>query len=505
MTKQTLYLFPDTNLFIQCRPLEQLDWSEWEEFEEVHLIVCRPVQRELDNQKYRGNDRVAQRARAAYGVFRSIIYSEEGYRLVTDADPRVKLYLESPSLPSNDLKDTLDYSKPDDELVGCVYRFKHEHQNEDVRLLTHDAGAMMTAKSFDLQVAAIKDEWVIPPENNKSEREVARLKERIAQFERAEPQFRIKLVGNQGEEIDSIDIEYPVYEPMSNDAISACIQSLRNHFPRVTDFGLRESAERENPTLAARFFGMKDVYTPAADEAIAKYTDQDYPLWIKGCEEVLAGLHDALQQESGQPFFTFAIVNDGIRPGNDTLVHIVSKGNFKICPPPIEDKDVPKGKDNIGQSLPDPPLSPRGRWSPMSSSLIQFAEQLSVFANVSDRLSNPFSPRIDSLMLPLSRANNFRRDPNAFYYKPNRPTTPQESFSLECDQWRHGTDEEYFDGGIFFNLDVEKITGVLLCEIHAQNLSSPVPKSFPVEISIRKANTADRARVLIQTLLNSAK
>ena len=34
MTKQTLYLFPDTNLFIQCRPLEQLDWSEWEEFEE---------------------------------------------------------------------------------------------------------------------------------------------------------------------------------------------------------------------------------------------------------------------------------------------------------------------------------------------------------------------------------------------------------------------------------------------------------------------------------------
>ena len=201
MTKQTLYLFPDTNLFIQCHPLEQLDWSEWAEFEEVHLIVCRPIQREIDNQKYRGNDRIGKRARTTYGVFRSIIDSEEGYRLVTDADPRVKLYLESPSLPSNDLKDTLDYSKPDDELVGCVYRFKHEHQNEDVRLLTHDAGAMMTAKSFDLQVAAIKDEWVIPPENNKSEREVARLKERIAQFERAEPQFRIKLVGNQGEEI----------------------------------------------------------------------------------------------------------------------------------------------------------------------------------------------------------------------------------------------------------------------------------------------------------------
>ena len=62
MAKNTLYLFPDTNLFIQCRPLEQLDWAEWAEYAEVHLIVCRPVQREIDNQKNRGNNRVAQPA-----------------------------------------------------------------------------------------------------------------------------------------------------------------------------------------------------------------------------------------------------------------------------------------------------------------------------------------------------------------------------------------------------------------------------------------------------------
>lgn len=41
----TLYLFPDTNLFIQCRPLEELDWTQWSAFDQVHLIVSRPVQR----------------------------------------------------------------------------------------------------------------------------------------------------------------------------------------------------------------------------------------------------------------------------------------------------------------------------------------------------------------------------------------------------------------------------------------------------------------------------
>ena len=43
MTQHILYLFPDTNVFIQCKPLEQLDWSEWEDFSEVHILVVSHV------------------------------------------------------------------------------------------------------------------------------------------------------------------------------------------------------------------------------------------------------------------------------------------------------------------------------------------------------------------------------------------------------------------------------------------------------------------------------
>ena len=42
MTK-ILYLFPDTNLLVQCRPLEELDWEQWKQFDEIHLIISRPV------------------------------------------------------------------------------------------------------------------------------------------------------------------------------------------------------------------------------------------------------------------------------------------------------------------------------------------------------------------------------------------------------------------------------------------------------------------------------
>ena len=51
MSENILYLFPDTNLFIQCKSLKQIGWSEWSEYREVHLVVCRPVTREIESRK----------------------------------------------------------------------------------------------------------------------------------------------------------------------------------------------------------------------------------------------------------------------------------------------------------------------------------------------------------------------------------------------------------------------------------------------------------------------
>src|SRR5580704_14422985 len=73
-----LYLFPDTNAFVQCRPLEQVDWSAWKDFDEVHLIVSRPVQSEIDNQKNKRSGRPGRRARAASSLFREVICAETG-------------------------------------------------------------------------------------------------------------------------------------------------------------------------------------------------------------------------------------------------------------------------------------------------------------------------------------------------------------------------------------------------------------------------------------------
>ena len=43
-----LYLFADTNLFLQCKVLQEIDWSQLGTFHHIEVVVCRTVQLEID-------------------------------------------------------------------------------------------------------------------------------------------------------------------------------------------------------------------------------------------------------------------------------------------------------------------------------------------------------------------------------------------------------------------------------------------------------------------------
>ena len=101
MANSILYYFVDTNLFLQCRPLKQLDWSPWGTFDEVRLIVSKPILRELDYRKNKGNDRAGQRARAASAMLRQTL--SDKHMIVRPSNPRVVLCVELDHQYSKDL------------------------------------------------------------------------------------------------------------------------------------------------------------------------------------------------------------------------------------------------------------------------------------------------------------------------------------------------------------------------------------------------------------------
>lgn len=249
---------------------------------------------------------------------------------------------------------------------------------------------------------------------------------------------------------------------------------------------------------------MQEVFVPASQEDIAAYRDDQYPRWLESCRSVLAGYHNALNAVVWPPMFYFAAANQGTRPAKDALITIEAEGNFLVMPPPSENGSESEGDGADGGPpvLPRPPAPPLGRWQS------QYENTFGAFRDLARAQSNWFQPPrgldIQSLALGVRDVRPFRRDPNAFYYKPDRSKTPQPSFSLECAQWRHGSDDwERFSGEIHFAETVDQVAGVLECRIHAENLSDLAVHRVPLRISVSSSSVFERAETLVQALITS--
>jgi hypothetical protein len=179
-------------------------------------------------------------------------------------------------------------------------------------------------------------------------------------------------------------------------------------------------------------------------------------------------------------------------------------------PPPRKTNDDADDEDTEAQQqarpveLPRPPTPPQGKWrnEPMTAfdSLHETLASLSGLGGGHHNMG-----LLEQTLLPsLHNIRPFRRDPNSFYYKPDRPTMPQSSFSLECEQWRHGGDSETFLGEIHFAQDQTSVAGALECEIHAENLSHVTSSRVPVRITVSSVSVFERADLLVQALTGAS-
>ena len=366
-----------------------------------------------------------------------------------------------------------------------------ENPEADARLLTDDTGPMVTAKMLDLKAEEIDPAWKLPPENDDAGREILRLKTELDRLKKQEPEFTIRCVDDDGRDVEKLELVHNIYEPIDEDCISKYIDALEERYPIETEFNQRDP----NPYHLglALIWVQKYSFEPASDEAIANYKAREYPKWLEDCHEFFADLHESLQRSAGSSVFRFVAANEGSRPGTDALIVIRAKGNLLICPPPRED-DESEAEEQADIRLPSPPDPPRGEWRATPNSFVRLIEDLnrtSVSTELVRGLANPF---------PTFDPNSFvdqTRDSNAFYYKPTRITDPAEMFSLECEQWRHGTGDEVFDGYIYPKGSGAMASGVLECEIHAENLTDPVIKRIPVSVQVKYASARDYADRLV--------
>ena len=488
-----LRLFPDTNLFLQCKSLDEVSWDEWPDFDEIHLIVSHVVQREIDHRKIGHNARTTRRARKTATRFRRIVQHTPTGEVIRPANPRVVLlvsthYWHTPDLP-------LDYTINDNQLVGILHAAVTEHCGEDVRLLTHDVFPLATARGLGLQADSIPDTWLLEPEPTSHEKRIRELEGELRLLQTKEPRCFVECQTTEGEAVDAIHVEYDYFPELSQGQIDDLMQIIVHVFPEHSDFGPSETRTR---TVRSGLLRYQQSYVPVEAKDIERY-QREYRRWLGRCRSIVARYHSILQKGTHLERIVFLLRNAGTRPADDVLISFVSSGGFQIVVSGNRDYDNQGSliDGNLECELKEWPRPPEGQWT---SSLQQIA------AGLQSLNRDPFTPSPSVLehRPPFRTPDlpNLRQDPNEFYFRDGEAGTPGNRASLTCDQLRHGPTVETFSVDIC-DVDPVGATGAISCHVEAANLSKLVTKTVPLTASTKIMDTFSRAKQEIESLLRT--
>ena len=216
--------------------------------------------------------RVGRRARKVYGLLRDLVIGQSKQHIVRAQEPVVTLTELTSLQPTPSL---LDYAVSDNRILGCVNAYLIAQPDLDIRFLTHDAGAMATARNQNIPFVPVPDDWRRPPPSTATERRLADLEAENTRLRAAEPQLNVQFFSSDQEKIDSIVGQGVLARSLSEHEVSELVNRLESGFPH---------SHNRN--------------------------------WLDECEELFRNLHISLQRQAERVSVWIGIKNQGTRPRN---------------------------------------------------------------------------------------------------------------------------------------------------------------------------------------------
>ncbi len=483
MHKRVLLVFPDTNVFLHCKQLTQLDWADWPGYDEIHIVVCIVVQRELDKLKSSPSNRIRKRARKINKLIRDELLQHGEPRVIRESNPKVVFAIDALLRPSRELESTLDFQNPDDSLVGIVHAKRIADPTQEILLVTDDTGVMATANALNVPFGVVPTEWRLEPEPSPEELEIASLRGQLAELQTHVPELEIQRM--QYASTGRLELQTTTYSKLSEREIADAIEELKKQFPHGTPFS---SASEMEPDSIGEILTPEELGVNNSDKVIS--FGHKYHEWTQSCREVLERLDKSLAVAFGFPSCEFKLKNVGNVPAEKVLIRFTAEGPFRLMRPFGDCYFSPFDEPKL--EYPAPPLvEPRE---------YERALRKGPFLGIE-------LPRLNYMGdLGASLNSNFpeRRDPDLFYYKGGGSSKPTESLELESEQFRHGHTTETFACRLI-PLDLNnECQGLLRFQVHAANLDTPVESSIPVTVTSQQKETAGYLPGLIERLTELA-
>ena len=342
MSKNILYLFPDTNFFIHYKNPNELSWTDIGEFEEIRLIITMPVLTEIDELKYGNKNRVQKRARQYTSQFKKINRSENAELKVSDS-PSVILKINLTLERDHELLNEIGSENQDNILASIANKYANENSDKDVRLLTGDVVLSLKAREHSIPCIFIPDSWRRENEKSKAEKKIEELELKIKILESSEPKFEFNFVDTSGTKAEKIELKKTVYQPLSEEETGRLLDEVKRRYPKC-DFGANDMTKCIIVKDGKRFkmietvptFLIGNEYIPPSNRKVEEYGVR-YDEWIEKCSRTFRNLWEQLNSGGHKVSVAFEISNVGQRPGENVRVTFSGNGKFLLAKVPKRD------------------------------------------------------------------------------------------------------------------------------------------------------------------------
>lgn len=482
----TRVLFPDTNVFLQCRALHELPWKDALEAEELELVIGAPVQNEIDRLKNDGNQRRARRAREANGLFRTALASAGESLIVRESAPRVTLRFAPLLPPKREIAETLDLARPDDQLLDEVMHFRRTEPS--ARILSGDTGMILRARRHGVPVVAVPESWLLPPEKDERDRKISALEAQVAALRSTEAMLSLSLTSEDGELLGAIQGTYPLYPDLTASETAQLVEAIRKRHPEVKVFGsttTNEPADGQLHALSLFIEKMSAWHAPTADQ-INQY-QKEYRSWIDDAKKRLEQFASFLNIRHRLRKLRISLANDSSKPADEVLVELNIHGNVTLLASVGENvPDLIAQTDHLPLEvvLPQPPSPPRGAYmyetialnAQYGLGLIDIASQF--------RSHVPDYSGIRSSFLNRDRHRFYRREDDK---------KPVAEASFTCEEFRHQRTPELFNLWIVVPLERDIAKARLHIRASARNIAEPSDLYVSIDIQSESRSTYEIA------------
>jgi PIN domain-containing protein len=190
MGPQKVVVFPDTNLFLHYRPLNEIDWRSLLQTGEVEIEIAPVVTRELEQQKTLHQSRKI-RDRAATAL--KFLHSQLKIKLPRIVRDGVTLdFLVKEPSPDFAASRGLNLQLGDDWLIGTLLLYREDNPHSRCLIVTHDLPLTVKATHCQIELLEPSETLLLPSEPDETEKKLRQAQAELLQYKSREPVLDVR-------------------------------------------------------------------------------------------------------------------------------------------------------------------------------------------------------------------------------------------------------------------------------------------------------------------------